>query len=83
MYIQCNYIMKTSLIKIGNSRGVRIPKSFIEEVDLGDNVDLTIDDGKIIISTTKPEPNEEALISEAALADWLRPEEDDAWQHMQ
>ena len=75
--------MKTSLIKIGNSRGVRIPKSFIEEVGLGDNIDLTIDDGKIIISTTKPETNEEALISGVALADWLRPEEDDAWQHMQ
>lgn len=28
--------------------------------------------------------NEEALISEAALAkDWNRPEEDEAWQHLQ
>jgi antitoxin component of MazEF toxin-antitoxin module len=75
--------MKTTLIKVGNSRGVRIPKSFIEEVNLGDNIDLTIDDGKIIISTTKPEPNEEALISEMSLSDWLRPEEDEAWQHIQ
>ena len=28
-------------------------------------------------------PNEEALLSEAALADWDRPEEDAAWAHLQ
>ena len=27
--------------------------------------------------------NETALLSEAALADWLRPEEDAAWSHLQ
>lgn len=28
-------------------------------------------------------PNETALLSEAALADWSRPEEDAAWSHLQ
>ena len=28
-------------------------------------------------------PNETALLSEAALADWNRPEEDAAWAHLQ
>jgi hypothetical protein len=27
--------------------------------------------------------NESALLSEAALADWKRPEEDEAWSHLQ
>jgi hypothetical protein len=30
-----------------------------------------------------PVPNEAALLSEAALADWNRPEEDEAWAHLQ
>jgi hypothetical protein len=30
-----------------------------------------------------PHPNEAALLSEAALADWNRPEEDAAWAHLQ
>jgi hypothetical protein len=28
-------------------------------------------------------PNETALLAEAALSDWNRPEEDEAWQHLQ
>jgi hypothetical protein len=30
-----------------------------------------------------PHPNESALLTEAALADWNRPEEDAAWAHLQ
>jgi hypothetical protein len=28
-------------------------------------------------------PDETALLAEAALSDWSRPEEDEAWQHLQ
>ncbi|MBZ0201233.1 MAG: AbrB/MazE/SpoVT family DNA-binding domain-containing protein [Ignavibacteriaceae bacterium] len=41
--------MKTKIIKIGNSRGIRIPKSFIDESGLKSEVQLEINDGKIII----------------------------------
>jgi antitoxin MazE len=41
--------MKTKIVKIGNSRGVRIPKSFIDESGLNNEVELEIDDGKIVI----------------------------------
>ena len=34
--------MKTRLIKIGNSRGVRIPKPLIEEAGLEDEVVLSV-----------------------------------------
>lgn len=30
-----------------------------------------------------PHSNETALLTEAALSDWNRPEEDAAWQHLQ
>ncbi|KAF0153295.1 MAG: SpoVT/AbrB domain-containing protein [Ignavibacteria bacterium] len=42
--------MKTKVIKIGNSRGVRIPKSLIDQSGLKTEVELEIDHGRIIIS---------------------------------
>jgi antitoxin MazE len=41
--------MKAALISIGNSRGVRIPKSFIEQCGLGGEVDLELRAGQILI----------------------------------
>jgi antitoxin MazE len=41
--------MKTKVIKIGNSRGVRIPKSLIDQIGLKTEVELEIDHGQIII----------------------------------
>ena len=39
----------------------------------------------VIILEEEPtvHPDETALLSEAALSDWNRPEEDDAWSHLQ
>ena len=42
--------MKTELIRIGNSRGVRIPKPLIEQCGFGDEVDLRVENDRIIIS---------------------------------
>jgi antitoxin MazE len=42
--------MKTELIRIGNSRGVRIPKPLIEQCGLGGSVDLRIENNKVVIS---------------------------------
>jgi antitoxin MazE len=42
--------MKADLIRIGNSRGIRIPKPIIEQCRLGDTVDLRIEDDCLIIS---------------------------------
>jgi antitoxin MazE len=41
--------MKTKIIKIGNSRGIRIPKTFMEQSGLKGEVELEIEDGKVII----------------------------------
>ena len=47
--------MKTRLIRIGNSRGVRLPKPLIEEAGLTDEVELKVRGGAVIIAqTTKP-----------------------------
>ena len=42
--------MKTELIRIGNSRGVRIPKPLIEQCGFGEEVELRVQDECLIIS---------------------------------
>lgn len=41
--------MKTRLVRIGNSRGVRLPKPLIAQAGLTDEVELRVRDGAIII----------------------------------
>lgn len=41
--------MKTRIIKIGNSQGVRIPKTLLEQTRLGEEVELEAQDDQIII----------------------------------
>lgn len=46
--------MKAKLIRIGNSRGVRLPKPVIEEAGLADDVEVRVRDGAVIISSRRP-----------------------------
>lgn len=41
--------MKIKVVKIGNSKGIRIPKSIIHESGLKSEVELEVNDGQIII----------------------------------
>jgi len=41
--------MHASLVKIGNSRGVRLPKAVIEAAGLKDDLDLEVRDGAVIV----------------------------------
>lgn len=42
--------MKTELVRIGNSRGIRIPKPLIEQCGLGQTVELQVANDCLIIS---------------------------------
>ena len=41
--------MKTKIIKIGNSRGIRLPKVILHQVGIDDEVDLEVDRDRIIL----------------------------------
>lgn len=41
--------MKTRLVRIGNSRGVRLPKAIIAQAGLTEEVELDVRDGAIVI----------------------------------
>jgi len=69
MYAQCDYIdhMKTTLIPIGNSRGVRIPKPLIEQCGLSDEIEMDVHDRAIIIrSPSQPRQGWEKSFAQMA-----------------
>ena len=41
--------MKASLVQIGNSRGVRIPKAFLEQAGLRDEIDIEVHGSQVVI----------------------------------
>ncbi len=45
--------MRASIVRIGNSQGIRIPKVVLEQTHLHGEVDLEVKDKKIIISPVK------------------------------
>lgn len=79
--------MITTLIAIGNSRGVRIPKPLLNESGLGNEVELQVKKGeiKIVSAPIKSIPSIDVLqLSEKTLGvDWNKPEEDEAWASLQ
>jgi antitoxin MazE len=48
--------MKTHIISIGNSRGIRIPKAILEQCRIEKDVELELEDDKIIIKPLRKTP---------------------------
>jgi len=41
---------KTRIVRIGNSRGIRVPKLLLDQADLPDEVELRAEPGRIVVS---------------------------------
>ena len=50
--------METSIIKIGNSKGLRLSKSILEKYDIKEKVEIILEEGRIIL---KPIKNQEKI----------------------
>ena len=49
--------INAKLVRIGNSRGIRLPKSVIEQVGLSEKVKISVNGDSIVIrSATEPNP---------------------------
>ena len=46
-------IVRTRIVKIGNSQGIRIPKVLLEQSGLGEHVELEVQAGQIIVRVGK------------------------------
>src|SRR3954464_3196579 len=45
-------LIKTRLVKIGNSRGVRIPKVVLDQLNLSSDVELEVQDDHLIVRSS-------------------------------
>ncbi len=63
--------MRTSIVRIGNSQGIRIPKVILDQCHLGTDVELEVEGEKLIIrSASFPRQDwEEKFKSMAAAGD--------------
>ena len=79
---------KSKVVKIGNSRGIRIPRLLLEQAGLDGDVEMVVQGGKLVISTAQnprqgweaqfekmAEKGADRMIDEAAPTDW----DDKAW----
>jgi antitoxin MazE len=61
--------MLTSVIQIGNSRGIRLPKRFSQELNIRDKVELTIEKDELIVKGVQKKPRQGWSESFAKAAD--------------
>jgi antitoxin MazE len=45
--------VRTRIVRIGNSRGLRLPKALIEQAALTDDVELRVEPGRLIVQSVR------------------------------
>jgi len=77
----------TQVVRWGNSLGLRLPKSVAQEAQLGegDSVDVSVDNGAIVIKLSRPRYSLEELVKRITPrnrhgeSDWGAPVGHEAW----
>jgi antitoxin MazE len=46
-------VTKTRIVKIGNSRGIRVPKVLLDQAQLPDEVELHAEPGRLVVRGTR------------------------------
>lgn len=59
--------MKSRLVRIGNSRGVRLPKALIEEAGLGEDLEIRAE-GRSLVITSRTRPRDGWAVDAQRLA---------------
>ena len=81
--------MQVSVIKIGNSRGIRIPMTILNQLEIKEKVDLEVQDKEIIIKPVNNKPRsgwKESFMKmhekedDRLLIDGIEEEEDFEWE---
>ena len=42
-------VVKARVVRIGNSRGIRIPKVWVQQLGLGEEVELAVQDDRLVV----------------------------------
>ena len=46
-----NKTVRTKVVKIGNSRGITIPRTLLEQADFTDEVEMTVEGNRLVIQS--------------------------------
>jgi antitoxin MazE len=46
-------IAKTRIVRIGNSRGIRVPKGLLDEAQLPEEVELQAENGRLVVRAAR------------------------------
>ena len=49
-----NMMVRSKVVKIGNSRGIHIPRTVLEQAGLTDEVEMKVEGNKLIIQVFSP-----------------------------
>jgi antitoxin MazE len=78
--------MQVTITRIGNSQGIRIPKSILAQCGFTDTATIVIKDNQIIIAPTQPRHNWQEQFAqtkptyESELIDFSNTWDQDEWQ---
>jgi antitoxin component of MazEF toxin-antitoxin module len=75
--------MKSTIIQIGNSKGIRIPKDALILSGINKDIEIKVKKGEIKIVPLKVSKDINGFSSaskESFTKDWMRPEEENAWK---
>lgn len=50
--------MLVSVVQIGNSRGIRLPKNVLSRLDIKDKVEMVIHEDELVIKSVNPTPRQ-------------------------
>ncbi len=54
VWLHCNYMaITTRIVRIGNSRGIRVPKLLLEQAALPDEVEIHAEAGRLVVTAAK------------------------------
>lgn len=48
--------MRIPVVPIGNSKGIRIPKAILDQMNITEQVDLEVEENRILLSPVKENP---------------------------
>lgn len=78
-----NMTVRSKVVKIGNSRGIRIPRTLLEQAGLTDEVEMMVEGNKLIIHSSRhprqgwdthfaamAEQGDDRLLDETLLTQW-------------
>ena len=85
--------MKSRIVKIGNSQGIRIPKPLIEQLGLEQDIEILVEENRLIISSAEharsgweaafqsmAQKGDDRLLDEAGSTETIWDKEEWEWQ---